>query len=76
MDFIAKKPFSGIGSSLEQIRKICFDRPDVLDLIDRACQRPVGRPETSDNVRHIDETSHEGGNAKTYAVGSKYSAEV
>lgn len=34
----------GLGSSIEQLRGLCRDRVDVLDLIDQVLQRPDGNP--------------------------------
>lgn len=49
--FVATPPLEGLGSSIRQLRHLCRDDKPALDAIDRACQRPVGRPsETVDNI--------------------------
>lgn len=44
----------GLGTDVATLRKVCRDAPWARDLIDRATQRPPGRPaddETLDNVQ-------------------------
>lgn len=50
--FVTAKPPNGLGTDVDTIRRLCRDDATYLDLIDRALQRPAGRPnkETVDNV--------------------------
>jgi hypothetical protein len=41
-DFVTTPPLEGLGSSMKLLRDLCRQRPDALDALDRATQRPVG----------------------------------
>lgn len=52
--FVTTPPTRGLGADLALIRRIVADDPAALDLLDRALQRPDGRPvETFDNVQDL-----------------------
>lgn len=52
--FLRAKAPDGLATDIETVRRICRDAPQFLDIIDRALQRPTGRPkETGNNVPNI-----------------------
>jgi hypothetical protein len=51
-EFVSTRVYWGLGSSVAQLKNLMRDEPEVIDLMDRAMQRPSGRPtETLDNVQ-------------------------
>lgn len=54
----------GLGSSLEQLRGLCRDRVDVLDLIDQVLQRPHGGDRRSEEIK-VDNVNLEKGEKPT-----------
>ena len=70
-DFVVTAPLEGLGSTVEQLRKLCHEDPEARDLIDRACQGKHGGDHRSqdaqsnvDNV-HVDRPS---GNTESAAL--------
>jgi hypothetical protein len=43
-DFVVDKPLRGIGASVDLVRRIVENDPEVLDLLDQALQNRPGRP--------------------------------
>lgn len=43
-DFVTAPPPAGLGATMEQIRRLLRDRPDVLDLVDQVVVGRKGRP--------------------------------
>ena len=50
-EFLAERPPEGLGATLAQVKRLCADDPEAMDLIDQATHNRVGRPETFDNVQ-------------------------
>lgn len=46
-EFVQTPIIRGLGSSIDQIKRLCSDDPEALDLIDGALQRPAHRPQGS-----------------------------
>jgi hypothetical protein len=53
-DFVTTPPTSGVGGSMDLVRRIAAADPVTLDLLDRAVQREPGRPGTLDNIQGSD----------------------
>lgn len=43
-DFVTATPTAGIGASMDMLRDVCRGDPIAKDMLDRAVQRPTGRP--------------------------------
>lgn len=51
-EFVATPPLEGLGASIDLLMRLCKDDKEALDAIDRAVQRPDGRPAvTLDNIQ-------------------------
>ncbi len=60
-EFVETKPSRGLGTTVRRLQQLCQDRPDVLDLIDQARQRPNGINQYSegfDNVQTLAPTGN------------------
>lgn len=64
-EFVQASPPEGLGTTERTLRNLCRDDAEIIDLLDRASQRPAGRPsiQTGDNV-----TLKPGGNAAAQAL--------
>lgn len=52
--FVEKPLIEGLGVPYGELKKLCQDDTEALDLIDQVEQRPVGRPtEILDNIQHF-----------------------
>ena len=43
-------PLEGLGASLDLVRRLVEDDPEVLDMLDREVKRDVGRPKREETV--------------------------
>jgi CRISPR/Cas system CSM-associated protein Csm2 small subunit len=50
VDFIKTPPPAGLGTTFETLWQLCCHNPLLLDLLDRAVQRPAGAPEKNQRV--------------------------
>ena len=48
--FVTTPPLSGIGATVDIVRRVVADDMEALDLLDRALQNPVGHPGTVNNI--------------------------
>lgn len=48
-EFVTTPPLEGLGTSMKVLRDLCRQRPEALDALDRATQRPSSRPPRTDN---------------------------
>jgi hypothetical protein len=54
MDFVTKAPPAGLGTDLRTLKRLCADDTQATDLIDRAEQRPPGKPDhTFNNIQGL-----------------------
>lgn len=55
-EFLAERPPEGLGATLAQVKRLCADDPEAMDLIDQASQNPVGTNQHVDIINtHHDE---------------------
>lgn len=40
--FVSMPPLKGLGTTMEEIKKVCCDDPKLVDMLDRAEQKPKG----------------------------------
>lgn len=74
VDFIKTPPPAGLGTNFETLWQLCSHNPLLLDLLDRAVQRPAGSPEKSqrlvgqkiivDNIHNSDKIERPTGTSK------------
>jgi len=74
VDFVREKPLEGLGTSVEQLQRLCNGDPEVLDLIDQTLQLafPNGGRHSSDRINIVNsdygERYHPEGNSRAYAL--------
>lgn len=47
-EFVVEKIPCGMGATIDDLRRLCSNRNDILTLIDETLVRPVGRPQTQE----------------------------
>jgi hypothetical protein len=67
-DFVTTPPTSGIGGSMELVRRIAAADPVTLDLLDKAVQRPAGSNQHTQLVDNVNDHSRPTGNATEAAL--------
>lgn len=50
-DFVSAAPLAGLGEEMAMVKRVCGDRNDVLSLIDKVLQNPVGHPAINNNIQ-------------------------
>lgn len=63
-EFVTTLPLKGLGADVALVRRIVADDTEAMDLLDRALQNPVGRPEKVNNIND----SAPRGTSKDYAL--------
>ena len=66
--FCEHKPLEGLGVSVDDLKKLCHDRMDVLDAIDEACRRGDGRPTKTLYIQGRSDGKAPTGTSKTTAL--------